>query len=470
VEQGGAEYPDGSTFDGFGNVMLGGSGQPITFTVINTGTATLTLDTINSSNLTEFETVLTDTDFTLDPLQSTDFTVTFIPSAIGTRTSVLEILSDDGDESQYTITLSGYGTPEPAPEINLKRGSTSIASGQQTWSIGSVLIGSSSAAVTFTIENIGNAALTVTGISSSLPEFTLVAPAVPFTVAAGSTRIFTLAFTPSAAGTVTTTVTIANDDTTEGSYTFTAPGTGLTPTPSIRVRKGTTEIADGTTLGNDFGPVYVGETSQPVVFTIDNTAGTDDLVVSGLYCDGTEFVIDFSGFLSIIPAGGTTLFGLSFSPTSTGTKTATVTISNNDPASGKNPYTFTVRGTGADAPDVVASVYADGQKRPNGSTLSFGLVEIGSDLSMTFTVLNEGPEDLILNYIVKTDGNTVDFSVDLTGTVMGTPIPMNGSTTFTVTFAPSATGTVWRDLEIGSNASDSPYVLRLEGSGSDDDD
>jgi hypothetical protein len=469
VTQGGTEYPDGSTFDGFGNVTVGESGAPVTFTVTNDGTARLTLSTINSSNLAEFNTVLTGTDFTLDPSQSTDFTVTFRPSAAGARSSGLEITSDDGDESVYTIALSGYGTPEPAPEINLKRYTTNIASGQQGWNFGSVLTGSTSSAVTFTIENIGNAALTVTGIASSLPEFTLSAPAVPFTVAAGSTRTFTLAFAPSVAGTVTTTVTIANDDDNESSYTFTAPGTGLTPTPSIKVRKGTTEIADGTTLGNDFGTVYLGETSQPVAFTIDNTAGTAPLIISDLYCDGADFIIDYTGFTSSIPAGGTTLFRMSFSPASTGTKTATVWISNNDPATGKNPYTFTVRGTGAAAPDVVMSVWADGQKRPSGGTLSFGQVTIGTSLAMTFTVLNEGPENLVLNYILRTDGSTLDFSVDITGTVMGAPIAASGSTTFIVTFTPSTTLTVWRDLEIGGNAADSPFVIRLEGSGSEDD-
>jgi hypothetical protein len=115
------------------------------------------------------------------------------------------------------------------------------------------------------------------------------------------------------------------------------------------------------------------------------------------------------------------------------------------------------------------SVWADGQKRPSGGTLSFGQVTIGTSLAMTFTVLNEGPENLVLNYILRTDGSTLDFSVDITGTVMGAPIAASGSTTFIVTFTPSTTLTVWRDLEIGGNAADSPFVIRLEGSGSEDD-
>jgi hypothetical protein len=214
--------------------------------------------------------------------------------------------------------------------------------------------------------------------------------------------------------------------------------------------------------------VYTGAVSQHVTFTIDNTAGTAPLIISDLFCDGSEFAIDYTGFTSSVPTGGTTSFRMRFSPSSTGTKTTTVTISNNDPSAGRNPYTFTVSGTGTTPPNVVMSVWADGTKRPHESTVPFGLVDVGSDAAKTFTILNEGPENLVLNYIVKTDGNTVDFGVDITGTIVGQPISMNGSTTFTVTYAPSAEGPVWRNLEIGGNALQSPHVLRLEGNGSDD--
>jgi hypothetical protein len=47
--------------------------------------------------------------------------------------------------------------------------------------------------------------------------------------------------------------------------------------------------------------------------------------------------------------------------------------------------------------------------------------------------------------------------------------PFLFSTTFTVTFAPSASGHRWCELEIGGNAVTNPSVLRLEGSGDDDD-
>jgi hypothetical protein len=468
VEQGGTDYADGSAFSGFGNVTVGTSGQPVTFTIRNTGTGTLTLLGINSSNGAEFVAALTGTDFTLAPSQATAFAVTFRPSGTGTRVSVLEIASDDGDESPYTISLSGYGTPAPTPEINLKRGSTSVASGQQGYDYGSVLIGSASPAVTFTIENLGDLALTVSGISSSLPAFSLSAPSVPFSVPAASSSNFTLTFAPSIAGAVTGTVTIGNDDSNESPYTFTVRGAGQTPAPSIRVRRGSTDIPDGTAVGYDFGSVYTGAVSQYVTFTIDNTAGTAPLIISDLFCDGSEFAIDYTGFTSSVPTGGTTSFRMRFSPSSTGTKTTTVTISNNDPSAGRNPYTFTVSGTGTTPPNVVMSVWADGTKRPHESTVPFGLVDVGSDAAKTFTILNEGPENLVLNYIVKTDGNTVDFGVDITGTIVGQPISMNGSTTFTVTYAPSAEGPVWRNLEIGGNALQSPHVLRLEGNGSDD--
>jgi hypothetical protein len=292
---------------------------------------------------------------------------------------------------------------------------------------------------------------------------------LPFAVQPGQTRQFTLAYAPASAGTTTESVIIANDDGNENPYTLTVRGTGQTPAPSMRVRRGSTEIPDGTSLGYDFGPVHAGASSQPVAFTIDNTAGSAQLFISELTCSSAEFAVDYTGFTSSVPAGGTTLFRLRFSPGDTGQETATLTISNNDPAPGKNPYTFNVRGTGTTPPNVELSVWADGTKRPAGSTISFGQVDVGSHSPVAFSVLNEGPESLVLSYVIKTDGTTTDFGVDIAGTLMGQPIPPGGSTTFTVTFAPSASGHSWCELEIGSNAVTNPYVLRLEGSGHDDD-
>lgn len=96
--------------DGVGAVNFGTSEllTPLTrtFTITNTGTAQLTLTPpVPSGDF--IPGVIGDT--TLDPAQSTTFTVTFTPSAAGVRTGALHITSNDADESPFDIALTGSG-------------------------------------------------------------------------------------------------------------------------------------------------------------------------------------------------------------------------------------------------------------------------------------------------------------------------------------------------------------------------
>src|SRR5262249_4854715 len=61
---------------------------------------------------------------------------------------------------------------------------------------------------------------------SSSAAFTIVAPAAPFTVAAGRPVDVTVRFAPSAAGAVSALVTIASSDPSRSSLTIAASGTG----------------------------------------------------------------------------------------------------------------------------------------------------------------------------------------------------------------------------------------------------
>lgn len=102
---------DGSASIDFGTAPQGSSLTALTFTLRSTGTIPLlnlgvTKDGTNSSDFTisALPTVLEDN-------TSTTFTVTFTPSATGTRSAVIHIASNDADESPFDITLTGTGTP-----------------------------------------------------------------------------------------------------------------------------------------------------------------------------------------------------------------------------------------------------------------------------------------------------------------------------------------------------------------------
>jgi hypothetical protein len=115
-----------------------------------------------------------------------------------------------------------------------------------------------------------------------------------------------------------------------------------TPAPAIAVKQSTTDILSGTG-SYSFGNQQVSTTSAPVIFSIYNT-GNADLVLDSITLSGAganQFILAGPASSNVLQAGNTT-FTVAFAPTSTGNKSATVTIYNNT----GTPYTFTVTGNG----------------------------------------------------------------------------------------------------------------------------
>lgn len=86
---------------------------------------------------------------------------------------------------------------------------------------------------TFTIQNLGNGTLNLTGtpIVTTTGNFTVTSQPSS-TIAAGGTATFTVRFDPAADGLATGTISIANNDSNENPYNFSVKGTG-TATPTI---------------------------------------------------------------------------------------------------------------------------------------------------------------------------------------------------------------------------------------------
>lgn len=114
------------------------------------------------------------------------------------------------------------------PEINVKQGATQIPHATGSYSFGTVTVGSSSATITFTIENTGGSSLAVSTIQKggTNPADFIVTQAASSSVAAGGSTTFTIRFAPTATGSRTATISIANTDSSENPYTFTVSGAG----------------------------------------------------------------------------------------------------------------------------------------------------------------------------------------------------------------------------------------------------
>ncbi|PJE41308.1 MAG: hypothetical protein CUR32_09035 [Flavobacterium sp.] len=114
------------------------------------------------------------------------------------------------------------------PEINIKQGATNYLSGGTPYVFANTTAGASTS-VTFTIENLGNQNLIITGNTfTGNPPFSL-NPALtyPISIANSGTTTFTIVFAPTIPGPYSGSITFANNDSDEGSYVLNFSGTCL---------------------------------------------------------------------------------------------------------------------------------------------------------------------------------------------------------------------------------------------------
>jgi len=135
------------------------------------------------------------------------------------------------------------------------------------------------------------------------------------------------------------TLTIASDSV-EDSFEFTISGNGTYP--EIIIKQGTNNIPSGSG-SYMFNDTPDGE-SLPVIFTIENI-GTGVLTINNITLTGLDpdqFSLDISEVNTSIYAGGSTIFTVTFSPTSFGEKTAVITVLSNDTI--ENDFNFIIKG------------------------------------------------------------------------------------------------------------------------------
>ncbi|HZW63499.1 MAG TPA: choice-of-anchor D domain-containing protein [Flavobacteriaceae bacterium] len=106
--------PSGNDDTDFGSVNESGGTNSNTFTIQNTGSATLNLTdispyvSISGANASDF-TLTAIPSNSINVGNTTTFTITFDPSALGLRTASVSIANDDNDENPYTFTIQGTG-------------------------------------------------------------------------------------------------------------------------------------------------------------------------------------------------------------------------------------------------------------------------------------------------------------------------------------------------------------------------
>ena len=303
-------------------------------------------------------------------------------------------------------------------------------------SFGKVGVGKQ-ATQSISISNTGTTTASITQATFSNPQFSLPGATFPMSMATGQSSNWTVAVTPTSAGTITGTLTVLGSDG-SSSATLNLSATAVTPGAQISLSSSAVQ----------FGTVSIGSTGNANL-AISNTGGTD-LSISVISITGPEFGLTGISTPKTISAGQSVPVALTFKPTAAGALSGSLTITSNDPT---NPtMTVSLNGTGSTA--------AVGQLQDVPSSLSFGSVSVGSSGTKQITLSNTGNAAVQITSIAAAG---TGFSVN----GLTVPYTLNPSATATlnVIFAPTTGGSVSGNITVISDANGSPLKIPVSGTG-----
>jgi uncharacterized delta-60 repeat protein len=236
------------------------------------------------------------------------------------------------------VATVGSGFPSIVVEAP---GGNSLSSGVSTVDFGSASVGVLSSR-TFTIRNAGTVNLSGIAIAKdgeAAADFIVNSPQQT-TLAPGSSTTFTVNYMPSGLGAAKAVLRIASNDAGKSPFEIKLNGYFI---PRIVVGQDTgSGFASNSTY--NFGSTPSGSTI-PGAFSIRNTGlGTLNLgPITMTGANPADFQLITTGTAASIGRSGQTSFLVVFNPSSGGTKTAVLTIPNDDPAG--NPFVLNLTGT-----------------------------------------------------------------------------------------------------------------------------
>ncbi|MBV8079981.1 MAG: choice-of-anchor D domain-containing protein, partial [Actinobacteria bacterium] len=256
-------------------------------------------------------------------------------------------------------------------------------------------------------------------------------PQQPPRVPAGSSCGIQIKFTPSGTQAETATLTLPNDSS-DGPQTITFLGSGINPQLTA-------------TAPPAFGPTAIGGHAAQDV-TVKNTGTTSLVISSASISSGGDYTAGIGTCASPVPAGGTCVVHVTFSPTVTGSDNGTLKLVSNAQSS---PDSVALSGSGIDP------------KVSGPASTSFGGVQVGSSSTQSITLTSSGTTPLTVGTVSLTG---TSFSVVSDGCSGQTVTP--GSTcTVQVKFTAASGGHFTGTLTVPSNALSSPDTFAVNGDG-----
>ena len=310
----------------------------------------------------------------------------------------------------------------------------------KTLSFGNQPVGTASAAQSITLSNTGGSnlsvySITVTGANAADFKGTNTCTAA---LSPNASCTISVSFAPAAAGARSASVVIS-DNASGGQQTVALTGTGTVPVVTL-----------APSAGLSFGSQPLGITSAGQNITLTNT-GSAALSITGITLTGTN-TGDFGQTNtcgSSVAAGAFCTISVTFIPTTTGARSASVSITDNAVGS---PQTVALSGTGVVAAVTLAPMSLNFQTQ--------GLNTASAAQSITLT--NSGMATLTISSITIAGANSGDFTQTNT---CGASLGVGANCTVSVTFTPTASGARAAAVSIADNASGSPQSVALSGTG-----
>ena len=292
------------------------------------------------------------------------------------------------------------------------------------------------------LSNPGNNPVTIATATLTGADFSLKGLVVPVTLNPGATVPFTVMFAPRSVGPQAGNISLTSTLSSQASVSLAISGTGAsgasTPAaPQIGVSPASLS----------FGNILAGSTATQYL-SISNTGGST-LTVSQVTVSGSSF--NESGPVPpfTLAAGQSQTLAVNFAPASAGTYNGSLVV-NSDAANSVGPVALSGTSTLAGTFLLTAAP----------TSVSFGSVVVGTSTTQTIALTNTGN-----SAVTVSSANLTGSGFTVSAPSFPVTIAAGQSQQASVRFAPSTSGTVTGSASFVSNATNSPAMVSLSGTG-----
>ncbi len=422
----------------FPSTLAGATSAALTVTIKNTGTGamTLTSETLTGANASAYLISANTCGASLAVNATCVVSIQFKPPTANQFSAALTV-ADNVAGSPQAVTIIGTGTNPPL----------TVTVSPATLTFASTNVGATTAAQAVTIKNTGTTAVTLTSetlTGTNASSYLISGNTCTSSLAVSATCIVSVEFKPTTTGTLTASLSVA-DNATGSPQSVALSGIGAS-TSTFTVSLSPAALT--------FASTAVGVTTAAQVVTIKNTGtGTVSLTSETITgTNATSFLKSATTCGATLAAAASCTVSVTFKPLTTGALTGSLSVADN--ASG-SPQTVALTGTGVTGTTPTVTVTP--------TTIAFPAQVLGTTSdAQTVTVKNTGTVAVTISSIALGGTNPTAF---LEIGSCGSTLAAGASCSLYVAFQPATAVALTATLSITDNATGSPQKVTLTGTG-----